>query len=454
MKKWAFAYMVATILIASWAQSSNSVRIARLSYGTCETCLQLSLHENAGIGLFAVSGDGRRFYLQNAADGTEYAHGKAPTYPKEPVEVRLHTGQVAPYHSAPQPSYYDNRERVAARMTFEWTESSSVRIPLEWITNHNKKMIDYVFSLAQSDEAQSAKTPPQAFDDMLSKLLIDEKIANMVFELTAYYTIERYSEQIHIRTQKQAIDINQAKVLDNMFEYEAYLQGNFVIEVSHDPSDGQITAVQLARCDADVSGFGSPFGGAQPEWLVVYAGVSPFRLYGRKLEEWRLVSVSPREWVFELPREPENKSSNQHDEILQTEVRTSSLRTPYVRFHLDRHYQDALSRLEIRYSDDTIYTWRTLRYKQIEGVWFPSEVELTAKSPSQETRTKMVLVNARRTKSPIELRIPEKTPVFDYRHLGIEAWKGTLEYEQTEWSEALLKSLYQPAKESSVVPKR
>jgi hypothetical protein len=66
----------------------------------------------------------------------------------------------------------------------------------------------------------------------------------------------------------------------------------------------------------------------------------------------------------------------------------------------------------------------------------------------------MVLVNARRTKSPIELRIPEKTSVFDYRHLGIEAWKGTLEYEQTEWSEALLKSLYQSAKESSVVPKR
>jgi hypothetical protein len=168
---------------------------------------------------------------------------------------------VAPYHSAPQPSYYDNRERVAARMTFEWTESSSVRIPLEWITNHNKEMIDYVSSLAQSDEAQSAKTPPQAFDDMLSKLLIDEKIANMVFELTAYYMIERYSEQIHIRTQKQVIDINQAKVLDNMFEKEVYLQGNFVIEVSHDPSDGQITAVQLARCNADVLGLGSPFGG-------------------------------------------------------------------------------------------------------------------------------------------------------------------------------------------------
>jgi hypothetical protein len=66
MKKWAFVYMVATILIASWAQSSNSVRIARLSYGTCETCLRLILHENAGIGLFTVSADGRRFYLKDA----------------------------------------------------------------------------------------------------------------------------------------------------------------------------------------------------------------------------------------------------------------------------------------------------------------------------------------------------------------------------------------------------
>jgi len=359
---------------------------------------------------------------------------------------------ATPQHSAPQSKYYDTRERVAATMTFKWAEHAFIRIPAEWVVERNTAMLHYVTSLAQS-----AGYPPGTFDDLLKKSLIDERIATVLFEVSDYYTIERTPQQIHIEAQRQAIHVNEAKVIETPFVDEAYLQGNLLITVFRDPSNGQISAVRLAECGADMLGLGSPLGEVHPEWLVVFAGVSPFRLYGRKPGDWQLVSVSPEEWIFELPQGPENEHAEQGeqgDEATRSAVQPSGLRAPYVRFHLDRRYQDALSRLEIRYSDDTIYTWRTLRYKRIENVWFPSEMELIVKSPSEEKRSKVVLVSARRTKSPIKLQIPEKTPVYDYRRLGIEAWVGMPEPDMTEWSEELLKSLHQPAKEPVASPKR
>ncbi len=364
-----------------------------------------------------------------------------------------------PQHSAPQYKYYDTRERVAATMTFKWAEHAFIRIPAEWVVERNTMMRHYVTSLAQS-----AGYPLGTFDDLLKKSLIDERIATTLFEVSNYYTVERTPQQIRIEAQRQAIHVSEAKVVETPFVDEAYLQGNLLITVFRDLSNGQISAVRLAQCGADMLGLGSPLGEVHPEWLVVFAGVSPFRLYGRKPRDWRLVSVTPEEWIFELPQGPENEPTKQEnepaelgeqgDEATRNAVQPSGLRAPYVRFHLDRRYQDALSRLEIRYSDDTIYTWRTLRYKRIENVWFPSEMELIVKSHSEESQSKVVLISARRTKSPIELQIPEKTPVYDYRRWGIEAWVGMPEPDLTEWSEELLKSLHQPTKEPVASPKR
>lgn len=335
----------------------------------------------------------------------------------------------------PQPRYYDTRERVAATMTFTWAETCHIRIPLERIRAHNAEMMAYIHALAQS-----TKTPIESFNDMLSKLIIDENIASMIFELSNYYTIERTPQRTRIRTRRQAIDLHRAKVSEPLWEVESYLQGNLVISVHRDLSNGQVTAVYLAQCEEELVGWGSPFGDAQPEWMVLHAGISPFRLYGHKPEDWRLVTVSPEEWVFELPRKPEQEPNEQEDESAQNnQVRPLRLYAPSVRFHLDRRYQDALSRLEIRYADGTTYIWRTLRYKRIENVWFPAEVEMSAKHPSQEAVSKMVLVTAQRTKAPLKLEIPEKTPVYDFRHLGQQMWVHWGEYKPTEWDESLLK---------------
>ena len=348
--------------------------------------------------------------------------------------------------------YYDNRERIASRMTFEWQETCFISYRAEWIREQNEIMKNHVLNLFASAEAESGQMAPQALDDLLSKVLVDETIGGKIFELTNYYTITRYSQQTYVRAQRQAVDLNQARVSDDLLESDAYLVGNIAIEALRSSSNGQVTAVHIAQHEANALGVGTHLGGMQPEWLVVYAGVSPFRLHGRTIEEWHLVSVSPQEWVFESPRDPKGKVANQNSENSQNEAGTSSLRYPYIRFHLDRRYQDALSRLEIRYSDGTVHTWRTLKYRWVEGTWWPSEVEVIEKSSSSEAQSRMILVRAQRTQSPIDLQIPEKTPVFDYRRFGKDAWEGKLNYERTEWSEALLQAIRQSDKKPTASP--
>jgi len=254
--------------------------------------------------------------------------------------------------------------------------------------------------------------------------------------LQSQYIIERTPQRTHLLAFIQGINLDEAKPFDSL--QESYFQGNTVIELHRDYVSGQITSVDIAQCDGEGLGMGSLLGSIRPEWLAIYGGVSPFRLYGHKPEDWRIVSVSPEEWVFELAHQPEEGSTK-------------------TRFHLDRRYQDALSRLEVRYPNGGVHIWRVLKYKRIEGIWFPSEVEYIAQGGAQEVRSQAILVRYKRTKA-VEFRIPDKTPVRDWRRLGSKAWEKTAGYEETEWSESLLKPSSTPvdqrSKEPSGAPKR
>ncbi len=349
------------------------------------------------------------------------------------ISVILWSG-VSFERTAPQPSYYDTRERVAAVMSFEWAHSLQVRYSVERIRELNDFVTRYVLDLAEraNDTSQgivpSEETIP--IEDVLSKVLIDESISNMVFDLSYHYTIKRASDRTYVYIQEQGIDLDDAKVVDVPAK-ESYLQNDLVIEIYRDTTNGQISGVHIAQADTDVLGLGSPFGALTPELLVVYAGVSPFRLYGRKPEDWRLVSVSPEEWVFELPRESGDNSSFQ---------------APHIRFHLDRRYQDALSRLEVRYEDGTIYTWRVLKYRRIGSVWFPAEVEWIVKG-DEAIQSKAILLSARPTDLPLKLEIPKDTRVTDYRRCGSEVWTGIWDEDKvqsTKWGEEFEK-LLQPS---------
>jgi hypothetical protein len=133
----------------------------------------------------------------------------------------------------PQPTYYDNRERIAVKMTFEWTETSRVQYPVEFIRRHNEMTRNYLLSLFQSAEAQdqSVEVSPEELDALMSEARIDEKVADMVFETSAHYLIERELRRTRIRARQAVINLNEAKVSEQPHESEIYLQDSLVITV-------------------------------------------------------------------------------------------------------------------------------------------------------------------------------------------------------------------------------
>jgi hypothetical protein len=199
---------------------------------------------------------------------------------------------------------------------------------------------------------------------------------------------------------------------------DTYFLGDTIAEVTYG-SEGDIMSVNLSKVvEKDVWGVGTPMGSVSAASLIFFAGISPLRLAGGAIDRWRLRSVTPETWVFVL--------AQQEGEEYQ----------PEIEIHLDRRYQDAPARLEIRYPGGEIQMWRTLKYKRIEGVWFPSEVEYSTNS-AYNVRSRYTLVRTERTKS-VELEIPEGARIFDRRRLGDTAWDNLMDFEESVWKPGLL----------------
>lgn len=203
---------------------------------------------------------------------------------------------------------------------------------------------------------------------------------------------------------RQSINMEKARnphAENSTYQEDIYFQGNTAVVVTYN-TDGAIAGVEISESGKrDVLGLGSPSGTDDPCMLVFLGGVSPLRLRGSSPQEWRLSESTPEEWGFERIKSTEGM--------------------PQIKVHLDRRYQDAPSRIEIIYRDGATYTWRTLKYKRIQGMWFPSEVEFAYEMMSERGRDRFTLVRAVRTKE-VNIDIPEGTPVRDLRKEGLSAW--------------------------------
>ncbi len=297
-------------------------------------------------------------------------------------------------------THYDARERAAASMTFEWSATCILRNTEELIDRYNSLLLN------------------QAIELGLEYKPIDKSIATNTIELNDYYIIERLPNTLRLRIYSETPFIDGS---DKSLEMtDIYLKDGTIIHVHYD-SRAQVASVDIFQSEEkDAMGLDSPKGFDNPFLRIFLGGVSPLRFQGALLDQWRLISASPEEWVFQL--------------ITQSEEQ------PQVTVHLDRRYQDCPAKLEIKYPDGDTKTWRTLKYKRIDGIWFPSEVELVAKTRLENVYTKYVLMKTAQTKE-IKIDIPEGTPVRDWRKSGLKAWEFSGEddaFERTTWSSTIL----------------
>jgi hypothetical protein len=298
------------------------------------------------------------------------------------------------------PLYYDRRERIAATLTLEWADTSIVTLTERFIYRQNESI---------RMQAEFAGVPPEKV------IFINKEIANQPIELSGHHLIERTPKITRIKRLVQALSFPEVQPV--LSQSDTYFLQNIVISVDYD-LDGHPMGATLSRAEGDVWGLGESHGVISPAKLIFLAGISPLRMESVPLDRWQLKSVSPEKWVFTLKRQEEESYK------------------PQIEIHLDRRYGDAPAYLEIRYSDGETRIWRTLKYKQIEGAWFPSEVEYI-QNGDRRVWKKYVLVRATRTKS-VEIAIPEGLRVRDYRRAGDASWEGSADYEETEWKPDLL----------------
>lgn len=313
--------------------------------------------------------------------------------------------------------YHDARERMAASMTFEWTGEGG-RI-------YQKRFLS---RLAEPD------TPPPSSD---SDVIEYDAEHLQIQGLRSTYRIECTPKLTRISASKEIPTLAKDRVWksEEPFRWTNYYLGETgeIIISTLDNSGSQTSVVHIGLGGHNGIGLPSPFLGEPPEFLVFLGGISPFRLYGFGLESWRLVEVNETTWVFELQPDEEKRKSL-----------TGYLSFGQIRVHLSRKHGDAPAQLEIHYRDGHYSKWTTLEYKQIQGVWFPSQV-LREYTESNKTGWHVYTLQSTRTSVPVVVEIADGAPVLDWSLEGLKLWlaKSSCKPLETQWSAELLRSLWQ-----------
>lgn len=321
-----------------------------------------------------------------------------------------------------QQRYYDDRERVAEKYTFEWSRVTYKKFSEEFVDMMNNLKIS---------QALSVGAPLENI-----RLLDKNALLSTVFEVPSNYTIERTPQWTRVHRSYRCVSLEKARLEDEWDQEEAYFGGQTVIVVFRDDT-GKVSSIDIAESKLDALGWGDNRNVIDPVTLVLCAGVSPFRLYGSTPDCWKLVSCSPDEWVFELSAK---------DLATKTEAFTEIEDSLPIRIHLNRRRHDALAKIEVHDPGGAVFVGQVKRYVQIEGVWFPSEIECYYDSfDKSESLSKLVLVGHRRTRSITFPEIAEGTYVRDWRRFGDKAFvEWEIEHDELEWTSSLGQSLGWP----------
>ncbi len=291
--------------------------------------------------------------------------------------------------SSRRPNYYDQRERVAATLTFEW--HCEDRYPALGDSNNGEQDI--------------AQAPSPS--------------------LTSVYHIVRTPDLTHIQASIEIPKKTPEGTLqkaDQPLRWDCYYLGKTgeMLLYATRRMDGTVGSVAIASPGSNGFGLVLPFTASPSGDLVFLAGISPLRLMGVELSDWKLREVNEQEWVFELKPDEQQKAKWK-----------GLLRFDRVEVRLSRQHGDAPAFVEIT-RDRAVTRWRSLAYKQIQGVWMPTQVLLEYQSSTFQMQSLYSLVSAKRTDT-VAFDIPYGTPVTDWRRKGLKLWSE----DNASWSISL-----------------
>jgi hypothetical protein len=353
----------------------------------------------------------------------------APTQdaPKTPPTAQKQTSEPKQEEQKDKaPLYYDRRERIAATLTFVWQLERSII--------HSKSYLK--MGTVVEDENDATKPLPEGVVE------VDEGHL-MIQGLQGVYRIERTPTLTHLKqvSELPLISGGTVRKWEEPYEWRTYYLGH-TGEMIVSAAGSKDIGISIAFAGKNGFGLPRPFIGPMPEDLCVLAGVSPFRLMGAEPSDWRLVSVSEEEWVFELKPEEERKSQ------MEGAYFSSSWE---IRVHLSRRHDDAIKRLEIDYGGGTYHRCDVLSYKQVQGVWMPEQVQVLDHSPDRwDDWTIYTLSEVYRT-GGVVVDLPWGASVSDWRLYGRSLWKQSLTQQEplkVEWSPELLRDLWRQVRES------
>ncbi len=239
------------------------------------------------------------------------------------------------------------RQQVARSHTFIWNVAGMLHIPKEAVWGN---MISTLLIAQKILEQKISSASEQVNWWKYNISMINPPQMDLFASgISENYIITNSPHIVHIAAYRERLASYEAT--DKIAEtFEVYFQNELVV---HLRNQGSVVA-DIALHPAGTVSMGDPFETfIGPAFLVFLAGVPPLCMFAGSEKDWQLVATTPDEWVYER-KTPDNWE---------------------LELHVSRIHKGAPKSLLMRRTGAQFY-WNVLQFTQIDGQWFPLEIEM------------------------------------------------------------------------------
>lgn len=244
--------------------------------------------------------------------------------------------------AAPDEEYHDERERTLQKYTLEWVTVARQRVSSEEISSVNLRRMMWI--------AQGIEVPV---------LNVEKSLATTV-ELVNYWTIVNSPRVTKIEGAEQVVSlIGEVPKPSDYYHYWMYMFNQSANEKEILLFRLDSTSGEILSGDYSSFSWGREHLRSMPLPVDVFAmiflrGISPFRVLGASLDQWKIEKVTPEEWTLRLRVPAQNLEA-------------------YLR--LSRRHGDAPKYLELRYQNCE-YVWEVSKFVNVGNTWLSAEVSV------------------------------------------------------------------------------